>query len=58
MRYSVDVSTLQKIINYIAGKPYMEVSALIEELQKDAVLIEEESQQQELFEEGTAVNEN
>lgn len=58
MRYSVDAQTLQKIINYIAGKPFMEVSVLIEELQKDAILIEEESEQQEMFEEGTPSNEN
>lgn len=47
MRYSVDNVVLQKLINYIAGKPYMEVAAIIEELQKDAILIEGEEQPSE-----------
>lgn len=58
MRYSVSAAILQKVINYVAGKPYMEVSSIIDELQNDAVLIEEESIQQELFNEGDTSNEN
>jgi hypothetical protein len=41
MRYSVDSNVLQKVLNYIANRPYLEVSALVEQLQKDAIVIEE-----------------
>ena len=56
MRYSVDSNVLQKVLNYIANKPYLEVSAIIEQLQKDAVVIEETVTEQ--IKEGNNVNEN
>lgn len=40
MRFSVEGELLQKIINYMANRPYAEVAALLEQLQKDAVAIE------------------
>lgn len=40
MRFSVDGELLQKIINYMANKPYAEVAALLDQLQADAVMDE------------------
>ena len=41
MRVSIDKEILEKIVNYIATKPYNEVQALIAMVQGDVKIIEE-----------------
>jgi hypothetical protein len=40
MRHSVNTKVLQDILNYLANRPYAEVSAIITALQADATVIE------------------
>lgn len=53
MKYKVSSTVLQELINYLANKPYLEVVNLIQSLQKDAVVINEESEKA-----GSMPNEN
>lgn len=41
MRHSINTNLLQSIITYLASKPYSEVMAIIEQIQKDATAIED-----------------
>jgi hypothetical protein len=41
MKHAVSTKILQDILNYLANRPYGEVSALIEALQSDAKAIDE-----------------
>jgi hypothetical protein len=41
MRHSVNTKVLQDILNYLANRPYAEVSAIIKALQDDAQTVEE-----------------
>ena len=36
MNYTVDADTLQQLLNYLAGRPYVEVHALVKALQENA----------------------
>lgn len=42
MKHIVSTSILQKIINYLANRPYSEVAELITSLQKDVQLFSED----------------
>jgi len=35
MRFSIEQTVLEKIVNYLAGKPYIEVSQIMSEIQQD-----------------------
>lgn len=41
MRHSIETKLLQEVLNYLAAKPYTEVSALIMQIQSDAKVIQE-----------------
>lgn len=41
MKFTIDQSTIEKIVTYLAGQPYREVAALIAEVQRDVKPIEE-----------------
>jgi hypothetical protein len=43
MKHSVSTKVLQDILNYLASRPYSEVTVLIKTLQEDAKPIAEES---------------
>ena len=45
MRHSIDSKLLEKILNYMASKPFNEVASLILEAQKDIKAITEEPTQ-------------
>ena len=42
MKHIVSTKVLQEILNYLANRPYAEVSALIKALQDDVKPLEEE----------------
>lgn len=44
MRHSVNTKVLQDILNYLANRPYSEVSVIIKALQDDATIIDTASQ--------------
>jgi hypothetical protein len=46
MRHSVSTKILQDVINYMASRPYTEVAALIEAIQKDATAVVEQSKEE------------
>jgi hypothetical protein len=37
MKYALDEKDLQEVLNYLAGRPFLEVHALINKLQNNAV---------------------
>jgi len=41
MKFTINQSTIEKVITYLAGQPYREVAALIAEIQRDVKPIEE-----------------
>lgn len=41
MRYSIEKEILEKVLNYVATKPFSEVASMIMEVQKDVRPIEE-----------------
>ena len=41
MKFTIDQSTIEKVVTYLAGQPYREVAALIAEIQRDVKPIEE-----------------
>lgn len=42
MKHIVSTSVLQEVLNYLANRPYSEVAALIDALQKDVAPLQEE----------------
>ena len=48
MRHSVNTKVLQDILNYLANRPYAEVSAIITALQTDAAIIEDTTKEAEV----------
>jgi hypothetical protein len=41
MKFTINQSTIEKVITYLAGQPYREVAALIAEIQRDVKPVEE-----------------
>jgi len=41
MRFSVDSKILQDILNYLTTRPFAEVNVMLQQIQKDAKVIEE-----------------
>lgn len=46
MKFTINQSTIEKIVTYLAGQPYREVAALIAEVQRDVKPIEEAAKEQ------------
>ena len=42
MKFTINQSTIEKVITYLAGRPYREVAALIAEIQRDVKPVEEQ----------------
>ena len=45
MKFTINQSTIEKVVTYLAGQPYREVAALIAEIQRDVKPVEEAQQQ-------------
>jgi hypothetical protein len=50
MRHSVDTKLLQEVLNYLANRPYTEVSNLISKLQADVKAVEEVTKEEQVNE--------
>jgi len=44
MRFSIDKTLLEQVINYLATRPYNEVAQLISAIQKDVMVVEEQTE--------------
>lgn len=44
MRFSIDKTLLEQVINYLATRPYNEVAQLISAIQKDIMVVEERTE--------------
>ena len=44
MRFSIDKTLLEQVINYLATRPYNEVAQLISAIQKDVMVVEERTE--------------
>lgn len=42
MKFTINQSTIEKVITYLAGQPYREVAAIIAEIQRDVKPVEEQ----------------
>jgi hypothetical protein len=46
MRFSIEQTVLEKIVNYLASKPFIEVSEIMSEIQQDVKPITEEKEKE------------
>jgi hypothetical protein len=44
MRFSIDKTLLEQVINYLATRPYNEVAQLISAIQKDIMVVAERTE--------------
>lgn len=46
MRISISKETLEKVVKYLALQPFKDVVGLISEIEKDAIVIEDNTEEQ------------